>query len=375
MKRSRAVAVITSLPAIAPLAVRAQGATYKIGVTYPLTGPFAGIATDFLKGAEFAIEDINKAGGVKGRHLQLVTEDTAGTPQGGVSAMRKVVQVDGVQAILTIFTNVVTAQIPLADELKIPTLSTVESPGLFANSQYSFSHAPTWATTLPLMTAYWKAHNVKHVYGLLTNSAIGALQSSKLKTVVADSGADYAEALLDPNGTDFRGAITRARDAGAQVILITGQGTTVEANCVKQIKELGLNAQIWSFGQNYTSKAFHDAVGPYAEGMILGGLYLDPNVSNKFARTFRDKVGYIPAYIHGEVYDIIKMFAFAIGKAGYNGEAIRSAIATMKGVPSVLGGTITMGPEHYSEFGATGLWQVKAGKLVRVSGQTRSMQT
>jgi branched-chain amino acid transport system substrate-binding protein len=376
MKRSRAVATIASIPALLPMGVRAQGnAPYKIGVTYPLTGPLAQVGVDFLKGGEFAIEDINKAGGVKGHHLQLVVEDTGGTPQGGITAMRKLAQADGVQAILTIFTNVVTAQIPLADELKIPTLSTVESPGLFANSQYSFSHAPTWGTTLPQMQAYWKAHNIKRVYGLLTNSAIGTLQSARLKSAVAEIGGEYGEALIDPNATDFRGSIARARDANADVVIITGQGSTVEANAIKQVKEMGLKAQIWSFGQNYTSKAFHDAVGPYGEGMILGGLYLDPNVSNKFARAFRAKVGYIPAYIHGEVYDIIKMFAYAIDKVGYNGEAMRGAIATLKGVPSVLGGTITMGPDHYSEFGAAGLWQVKAGKLVRISGQTRSMQT
>ncbi len=135
---------------------------------------------------------------MKGHPLQLVVEDSAGTPQGGITAMRKLVQVDGVQALISFFTNVVTAQIPLADQLKVPTLSTVESPELFAKSEFSFSHAPTWATTLPQMAAYWKAHDIKRVYGLLTNSAIGLLESPALRAAVQGMGGEYGEASSIP---------------------------------------------------------------------------------------------------------------------------------------------------------------------------------
>jgi branched-chain amino acid transport system substrate-binding protein len=367
MKRARAAAIL-SAAALAPRAVLAQNASYKLGVSWPLTGPLAAVSVDYLKGAQFAVDDVNKSGGIKGRNLQLVVEDSAATPQGGITAMRKLIQVDGVQAMMTIFTNVVTAQIPLADQLKIPAISTVESPGLFAKSEYSFSHAPTWGTTLPQMLEYWKTHHITRIYGFLSNTAIGLLQSAALKKGVPENGGTYDETLLEPDATDLRGQVERARAANAEVIILTGQGAAVEALAVKTIRELGMKTQIWAFGQSYTSKVYHDAVGPYGEGLVMGGLYLDPNVSNAFARKFRSAVGYIPAYISGEWYDIVKMYAYAINKAGYNGPAIRDAIATLKGVPSVLGGTITMGPDHYSEFGAAGLWLVKAGKLVRLPG-------
>jgi branched-chain amino acid transport system substrate-binding protein len=368
MKRTRALSVLAAAPLAAPRAARAQAnAPYKIGVTYPLTGPLAPIANELLEGAKLAQAEINAAGGVKGHPLLMVVEDTAGTPQGGVAAMRKVVQVDGVQAIMNIYTNVVTAQIPLAEELHIPCVSTVESPGLFGSTRYSFSHATTWGSTVNLSLAYWKAHNVKRIYGMLSNTAIGQLQTAKMKEVTPTIGVQYADALLDPNGTDFRGVVERVKDFDTDVVLITGQGTTTEAAAIKQLRELGYGKQIWSFGQSFTSKFFHDAIGPYSEGMILGGLYLDPNVSNKFARDYRARVGYIPAYNAGENYDVIKMFAFAIEKNGYNNEGIRNGIATLKNFPSVLGGTVSMGADHYTEFSSVSLWQVKRGKLVRVS--------
>jgi branched-chain amino acid transport system substrate-binding protein len=369
MKRSRATGLLSAGLALSPFAARAQGnAPYKLGVTWPLTGPFAGVGAEFLKGGQIATEDINAAGGIKGRKLQLLIEDSAGTPQGGVAAYRKLVQVDGVQAIWTIFTNVVTAQIPLSDELKIPTMGSLEAPGLFTRSEYSFSHAPTWDKDLPLMVTYWKSHNIKRVYGLLTNSAMGALQSPAVKAAVTQMGGEYNESLLDPNVTDFRGVLERVRAANPQVVLMTGQGSSIEATALKQGRELGIGADFWNLGNSLASKTFRDTIGPFSERMVVGGLSLDPSnpATNAYARKFRAALGYLPTYPSAECYDVVKIFAWAIDKAGYNGPAIRDAIATMKGVPSVLGGTITMGSDHYSVFTNIGLWQVKSGKLVKI---------
>jgi len=367
MKRAHATAGIAGLLALPPLAVRAQNANpYKIGVTFPLTGPFAPTFGDYLKGAQLAVSEINRAGGVKGHPLQLVIEDSLGSPQGGLAAMRKVIQVDGVQCIFTIATNVVAAQLPLADQLKIPTMSLVETPGLFAKSEYSFAVAPTWGLYLPMMVAYWKAHGVKRVYGMLTNNSFGQLQSTALRTALPAIGAQYDESLLDTDQTDFRGIVARAKDAAPDIILISGQGSTIEINAIKQIRELGVKVQIWNLGQNFTSGFYRQAIGPYSEGLYYGGVYLDPNDSPKFAKAYKALVGYPPAYPAGDAYDLIHIYAYAITKAGYNGEGIRNVIASLKGLPSVLGGTITMGPDHFTVFSTSGYFQVRNGKLVRI---------
>ena len=125
-------------------------APYKIGVTYPLTGPLASVSAEFFPGYEQAIDEINRAGGVKGHPLQLVVEDTQASPQAGLAAMRKLVQVDGVQAIASIFTNVVTAQIPLADEVKVPVLSPIEADGIV-------SEKPVQLRVLCPLRAIWPA--------------------------------------------------------------------------------------------------------------------------------------------------------------------------------------------------------------------------
>jgi branched-chain amino acid transport system substrate-binding protein len=370
MNRLRAIGILASSTAFVPVVARAQGSPYKIGVTYPLTGPIAAVANEQFEGGKLAVDEINKAGGVKGHPLQLIVEDSLGTAPGGVAAMRKLVQVDGVPAILTSYTNVANAQIPLADELHVTTLSNVQTPDLFLHAKYSFSHAATWPQTVPLMTAYWKAHKVERIYGLLTNAPIGHLQSERLHAGVAQTGGSYEESLLDPDATDFRGTIARAQSWNPQVLVITGQGTSTEIVAVKQVREMGLRAQIWSIGNSYSGSYFRLGIGPYAEGMVFGGRNLDPNApaSNAFARAYSARVGDIPGYQAGEVYDMIKMFAYAIVKGGYSSEGVRDAIATLKGgVRSVLGGEIVMGPDHFTVASNTALWRVSAGKLARLT--------
>lgn len=283
--------------------------------------------------------------------------------------MRKLVEVDSVRVILTNYTNVVTAQIPLADELKVPTLSNIEAPGLFSKSKYSFSHAPTWGINLPLIGTYWRAHRIKRVYGLLTNSAPGLQKSAALRALVAEIGGEYGEGLLDLAATDYRGVVARAKEMSPDVLVTDGQGSTAEALVIRQAREMGVTTPVWTLSAAYQGKAFRDLLGPYGEGMIMAGIVLDPNdpASNPFARAFRAQLGYIPGYPVGELYDDVTILAYVIGKVGYDADAIAAALATLKGVPSVLGGTITMGPDHYTRFSRLGLWKVKAGKLVRLT--------
>jgi ABC-type branched-subunit amino acid transport system substrate-binding protein len=276
------------------------------------------------------------------------------------------VQADGVQAMISILTNVVTAQIPLADQFKVPTLSIIETPGLLDKTTYSFAHAPTWGTIVPLIAKYWKAKGIKRVYGLMLNNALGLLEGPACRAAAQNVGAEYGEALLDPDVTDFRGVVERVRDFGAQAVVVPGQGGTVEINATRQLLELGTKATIYSLGQDFTMQAFRNGIGPYTEGMIFGGLFLEPKTARSFISAYRAKMGYIPGTQTAELYDVARMVAYAIKKGGYSGPAIQHVLATLTDFPSVFGGTVSMAPDHRTVIKAIGLFQVKAGRLVRL---------
>src|SRR5260370_11650248 len=84
-------AIVLGLPAMrAALAQQASGAPYKIGVTYPLSGPQRAWGQLIVPAIEIAAQHVNEAARVNGRPLALVVEDSKRHPQGPSSAMRPV---------------------------------------------------------------------------------------------------------------------------------------------------------------------------------------------------------------------------------------------------------------------------------------------
>jgi len=113
---------------------------------------------EYLPAYELGIAEVNKTGGVKGRQVQMIVEDSAATPQAGIATMRKLAQVDGVAAIVSQFTNVITAQIPLAEQLQMPVVGIVEAPNVVNNAAFVFAHGSRVSKTDELFSAYWKKH-------------------------------------------------------------------------------------------------------------------------------------------------------------------------------------------------------------------------
>jgi branched-chain amino acid transport system substrate-binding protein len=363
-------ALVSLLPAVAaPLVVRAQsGAAYKIGMTFPQTGPLASVSLEYIPGAQIAAADVNRRGGVRGRPLQIVVEDTQSTPQGGVAAMRKLVQVDGVQAIITIYTNVVTAQMPLADELHVPTISNILTPNLVSRSQFSFVHQATLESIGPVLVKFWRAQKVRRVFAFFSDNAFGQQFSPLARNVAQAAGADFTPAFLDLTTSDYRGVAVRAKEYDPDAIFVAAQGGQAETTAIRQIRELGVRAPMYNAAVFYQERTWREAVGAYTEGMYFAGVAVPERVAHDFIAAYRSKTGFNPDYNAAQVYDIVMMYAAAIAKAGYDGTAIRNEIVSSSGVPSVFGGTITMGPNHYTVTSSVGLWQVRAGRLVRVSG-------
>jgi branched-chain amino acid transport system substrate-binding protein len=345
---------------------QSSGQPYKIGVTFPLTGPVASSALLYLAGAEVAVNEINNAGGVNGHPLQLVVEDTQGTPQGGIAAMRKVVQVDGVQAVLTIFTNVVTAQIPLAEQVKVPFLCTIETALLRNKSPYAFQHAATLENKGKLFAQYWRGTGAKRIYAFVVNNSAGPFFSSIAKPAAEGAGAEYREVSFNDGDNDYRGLVARAKEYRPDSVFVAELGGLSGAQIIRQLREGGVTVPVLMPGIFSDEPAWRNALGTYIEGIVMTGITLDPKAGQQFLTAYRAKTGLAPSYQAGEQYEIIKMFAAAMARSSYNGEAIRNALASLKGLPSIFGGTISMDSTNYSVPEGDALWRLRNGRLERL---------
>lgn len=274
---------------------------------------------------------------------------------------------DNVQAVLTIFTNVVTAQIPLADQLKVPFVCPVESPGLVAKGQYSFAHSPTFAGNMPPLEAYWKAHGIKKIFAFYPDNAIAAYNSPITKAAAKEIGADYAEALYPLGQTDYRGVVEKAKTFQPDAVLIESQGTVDDGLLIKQLREIGVNTQLYSGENNFSTESWRKAVGPYTDGLIMSGINFDGSTpaQKAFIDAYKAKVGQVPGQVPAQVYDMTNMLIVLIQKDGYNAQKIRDGLANLTDFFSVVGGKVTIGKDHQSTLPG-GLWKVENNDVVAI---------
>jgi len=323
MNRRATLAVIAS--SIAPSVATAQTrGPRKIGLTMALTGPFAGASGEFVFAYQLAVQHVNEAGGINGRQVQLLVEDSKANPADGIAAMRKLVQVDGVEGILTIFTNVVTAQIPLADQLKIPSIAAIEATGVVNNAQYTFACGVRQDSTDAMMVQNWKQNGVKKVYIVTANNAAGQATVPRVSARAKDAGAEAQAAYLNLGESDYRGPLTRIKEYSPDIVYVQTSGSpSADALIVRQLREEAVNVPVY-FGSNfYTTHSWRVAMGPYSEGLIFCGANVDRDSAygRKFIRDFRAKMGFEPGYNNGYIYDGARMLMHAMEKAN-SGDAM-----------------------------------------------------
>src|SRR4030043_653411 len=118
MKKSVAFGLAVFLSVVVSVgSVEAQ--PIKIGVIFPFTGQMAVYAEDARRALDFASDEINGAGGIKGRKVEFIYEDDTGTPKGGGAAAQKLLEINkGDASIGLLFSSVVLAVKPIVTEKK-----------------------------------------------------------------------------------------------------------------------------------------------------------------------------------------------------------------------------------------------------------------
>ncbi len=252
-------------------AVAQTAAPLKIGLAMPMTGPDAGFGQGMLIGAEQAIADINKAGGISGQKLQLVIQDDASEPKQAIVAARKFAS-DGVRFVIGHLTSGATAvALPIYDEAGIVALTP----------------AATWA---PLT-----ARGAWNVFRLCGNDAQqGALAGNWLadqfqewpvailndKTTFGRALADEAARVLKARGgrealfegiargeKDFSALVARMKAARIEAVFYGGLAADA-APLIRAMREAGIGAPLIG-SDGLLDKDFAQNAGPGAEGTLM----------------------------------------------------------------------------------------------------------
>jgi branched-chain amino acid transport system substrate-binding protein len=322
---------------------RAQGATIKIGMCAPVTGPAAESGGYAVKGAKLALDAVNKAGGILGKQAELIVEDDQTTNPGIVLAFSKLASQPDVVAFLgSIRSTQVHAMAPDVLKLGKPVMIGGTDPNLtHMGNQWLFRFRPNDSYSGRVIADYGVKTLGKKKWAVLhSTDAFGTAGGKALTDALGKLGAPP---VLDQGyanqSQDFTPVVLAIKQSGADIL---GSYFTFENDLgifARQLRQLGVNIP-WIGSPSITNITALKLAGPALYGTFGVADYAEDSsdASKAFGKIYRDAVKVAPDNQSSWPYDAVTVLSAAINKAGSTDPAkVREAILSIKKFPGAEG--------------------------------------
>ena len=232
----------------APFIIKALGdEPVKIGMVNPLTGVLSALAQSEVDGAKYAEAEINKKGGILGRQVQLLVEDSANDVGTGVQKTRKLIDRDQVAVILgDVNSGIAYAMSQVTNEKKVfhivPGGHTDPITG--TNCKWNvFRVCNTTTMDASAVTPELVKRFGKKWFFITPDYAYGhTLQDAFIKALTK-LGGTYDGDMLPINNTDFSATLIKAK-AYKPNVLLNNMGGLTQINCMKQFTQFGMQKEM-----------------------------------------------------------------------------------------------------------------------------------
>lgn len=344
--------------------------TIKIGEYASITGKEASLGQSSHQGTVLAVETINAAGGVLGKKLQLITEDTQSKPGESGTAVRKLISRDKVVAILgEVASSRSLEGAPICQNAKVPMITPASTnPKVTEVGNYIFRVCFIDPFQGPVMARFAMETLKAKRFGLMVSSSsaysVGLAKYFK-EAVAARGGTIALEQKYQEGDKDFKAQLTAIRAAGVDAIFNPGYYNE-GALMVKQARDLGITVPMFG-ADSWEAEALIELGGKAVEGTYLCSHYSPQDPSSRvqnFVAAYRQRwgEGYAPDSNASLGYDSVLVLADAIKRAGSPERAkIRDALAATKDFAAVTG-VITINEKRDASKNAVVI-TVKDGKF------------
>lgn len=316
--------------------------TYKIGAVYAVTGPASILGDVEAKAARLAVDEINAAGGIKGKKVELILEDSKSQETAAVLSIRKLITQDKVSVILgPSRTGDAMAAIPIVSEAGIVMLPPVSGVGVVepvAQRKWIFRPGQGGDLSVGKVLDYAKRANWKKMGVLYSSDAYGEDGRDNMRRQAAQKGVTIArEEAFSPTATDLKPQLANLRAANVDAIFVHGIGAPAVV-VYRNAGELGMKTPLVS-GHGQANAGFRKAVGEDVVGHpVVGAPILVWNelpaahtqraASEQFAKKYTAKYGQAPDMFAGVAYDSAVMTLKAIAEVGDDRAKIRDWFET-----------------------------------------------
>lgn len=383
MTRWKFLATLLGLAAALGFAAASQAATQGVsddeivlGSHQPLSGPLAGFGVPVTNGMRMRVEEINAAGGIHGRKIRLIVEDTAYNPTKAAQAGDKLINKDKIFAMVGALgtpTNLVT----------IPMLKKRNLHNLFPLSAARQMYEPHDALKFAMFTPYYDGgrDGIKHFVENKGKKRVGILYQDddygkEVLAGVVDElkahGLELVERTTYKRGAkDFSSQIQKLRAADADLVVL---GTVIRETigAVATARKLGWKVDFLVSGAGYTPQVAELAKGA-TEGLYAAfqvPLFYEDTASpeikawiKKYDAKYNIKANIQAAY----GYRAINLFALAAGKAGkdLNQKSLTAGIESIQGYTDIFGGPpLNFAKDKHNGTNEASLSQIQKGRWV-----------
>ena len=310
----------------------------RIGGLFAVTGPPSFLGEPERNTAQMVVDEINKAGGIKGRTLQLVVYDTQGDATKAVQAATRLIKEDKVAAIIGPSTTGETmAIIPVIDSAGIPLISCAAGSKITDPvKKWAFKTAQNDSLAVAKIYKHLQKGKIKQVAILTVSDSFGSLGREQLKGQASNFGLTIvADETYGPKDTDMTAQITKIRGSGAEALICWGTNPG-PAIIARNTKQLGLTIPLF-MSHGVSSRKFIELAGDASEGIILpSGRVIVAPLLPKSDRQQRALMAYISDYkehfkvegdhFGGHAWDAVMLLKGAIERGGDSPDTIRQEL-------------------------------------------------
>jgi len=301
--------------------------TIRVGLIASLTGKYSALGSEDKKAVELAVEQINGAGGLLGKKLEVITRDDQTLPDKSVLAYNELKQ-QGVAAVIgSVFSNSALATIPLAQTDGVPYLSLTPAeeqvipikPYVFVIPALANAYAERYLEYMQQskIGKIAVAHDTKGAYAISGYNTTKALAGKYGVQIVRDE-------VFETATNDFSPLFTHLKGSGAQAFVFWGTGPA-GVTATKQYAAAGLKIPLFMTPAQ-ASKLWIDPVGSAGEGVtvlsaigVVGDYLPDgpqKQIIQQMAAPYQQKHGYPPPQFAQDGYSACLLLFEAIKKAG-----------------------------------------------------------
>ena len=349
MSKKIAIFSIVCLFCVGMMVTPALADSYKVGAVFSVTGPASFLGDPEKKTAMMIAEQINAAGGIGGKKLELIVYDTEGDATKANLAVKKLITQDKVCAIIgPSRSGTSMAVVPLAEKYKIPLVSAAASYKIVTDDKtgkqrkWVFKVPQSDSMAVEALYDYLKMKGISKVAIMSGTTGFGKSGRGELIRLAPNYGITImADETFGYKDTDMTAQLTKIKGIGPQAIISWSIGPS-QVIVVRNWKDLGMTSIPFFQSHGFGSRRNIDMAAGAAEGVTaplgacntpeaLPANHPQKSVTMEYMNAYSSKYHEPVASFGGHAWDALMLVVNALKAVGCDKAAIRDHIENTRG--------------------------------------------